>query len=500
MKEQLHKTTASQLSGKAVYLFGAGKIGRATLEYLRDIVELRGILDNNKKEMIVAGKVYPVSHPSAVLPPAADYAPRQISEALPSTVRASATQPSTTQAFTEGSSAVQPANDAIVIVAVLDYEPAVKQLKALGWQSSRIFISVSWKIPFEDDPEKLGYEDISFSETEARALLADPYSKMLYDFILENRGGSVNLYPYSQLSPIRNRHGYWEDVPVPRGLDCAIMDCGAYEGDSIDQILEAISPKKCTYYAFEPDDHVRPTLEKAEERLLEKARRAKGPQGSFRFVNISKGVWLKDAALTFHYHSEDAASTLSDNQNLKASDGSSEGAFKGQRFGTAAASGQSPEPPIDDRVAGVSHKEKEGPSDSKTEEAEASSSQSVGASDGSQAEPAGRQEPETANGNVNDKKTVPNEAATVSVTSIDSIQAREQHLFIKMDIEGSEAAAIRGAEKTIREKRPFLAVCAYHRPSDLFMLPALMKSINPNYRIFLRGGLHYTYYAIDGAY
>ncbi len=467
MKEQLHKTTASQLSGKAAYLFGAGKIGRATLEYLRDIVELRGILDNNKKEMIAAGKVYPVSHPSAVLPPAADYAPRQISEALPSTVRASATRPSIAQPSTirpaatqdsqEGSSAVQPANDAIVIVAVLDYEPAVKQLKALGWQSSRIFISVSWKIPFEDDPEKLGYEDISFSETEARALLADPYSKMLYDFILENRGGSVNLYPYSQLSPIRNRHGYWEDVPVPRGLDCAIMDCGAYEGDSIDQILEAISPKKCTYYAFEPDEHVRSALEKEEERLLEKARRVKGPQGNLRFINIPKGAWLKDAALTFHYHSEDAASTLSDNQNLKVSDGSQEGTFQGQRIGAAAASGQ-------------------------------------------RAKTAGHQEPETANGNANDKKIVPNEAGTVSVTSIDSIQVLEKDLFIKMDIEGSEAAAIRGAEKTIREKRPFLAVCAYHRPSDLFMLPALMKSLNPNYRIFLRGGLHYTYYAIDGAY
>lgn len=407
MGRQLIKTTVSQLAGKAAYLFGAGKIGRATLEHLRGIVDLRGILDNNKKEMIAAGTVYPVSHPSAVRPPAADLSTKQISETR--------------------SPAKQRSEEVIVIVAVLDYEPVVQQLKALGWPENKIFISVSWKIPFADDPKRSGYETLSFSEAEARRLLADSYSKTLYDFILENRGGSVNLYQYSQLSPIRGSHGYWEEVPVPSGLDCAVMDCGAYEGDSILRILDAVSPKRCVYYAFEPDDHARPALEKAEKRISEKVRRKQNALESLRFVNIHKGVWLKDADLTFHYHWEDAASTLSDNQNLKASAG---------------------------------------------------------------------QEPEDAA----EQGFMAGGAGTVKVTAIDQIQVLEKNLFIKMDIEGAEAAAIRGAERTIREKRPFLAVCAYHRPSDIFLLPALMKSLNPDYRIFLRGGLHYAYYAIDEAY
>lgn len=415
MGRQLIKTTTSQLAGRAAYLFGAGKIGRATLEYLRGIVDLRGILDNNKKEMVVAGTAYPVSPPSATQPPATDLFAGQGSE---------------TQL-----SAELRLQEAIVIVAVLDYEPVVQQLKALGWPESKIFISVSWKIPFADDPERSGYEALSFSEAEARGLLADSYSKTLYDFILENRGGSVNLYQYGQLSPIRGSHGYWEDMPVPSGLDCAIMDCGAYEGDSILQILEAVSPKRCTYYAFEPDDHAYPILEKAEERISENVQTEQKALESLRFVNIHKGVWLKDADLTFHYHWEDAASTLSDNQNLKTSD---------------------------DRHLRA----------------------------------AGSQEPETAEA----QGFIAGESGTVKVTSIDQIQALEKDMFIKMDIEGAEAAAIRGAEKTIREKRPFLAVCAYHRPSDLFLLPALIKSLNPNYRIFLRGGLHYAYYAIDEAY
>lgn len=418
MGRQLIKTTASQLAGRAAYLFGAGKIGRATLEHLRGIVDLQGILDNNKKEMVVAGTAYPVSPPSATRPPAADLFAGRDWEA-----RSSAEQ------------ARQRTEDAIVIVAVLDYEPAVQLLKALGWIESKIFISVSWKIPFADDPERSGYEDILFSETGARELLADPDSKTLYDFILENRGGSVNLYQYNQLSSIQGSHGYWEEVPVPGNLDCAIMDCGAYGGDSIAQILEAVSPKRCTYYAFEPDDHVIPTLERAEERILEKALRKESLLENVRFVNIHKGVWLKEAVLAFHYHSEDAASTLSDNQNLKTS--------ASQYPGTT-----------------------------------------------------GNQKPESAE----EKDPVEDGPNTVKVTSIDQIQVHEKDLFIKMDIEGAEAAAIRGAERTIREKRPFLAVCAYHRPSDLFMLPALIKSLNPNYRIFLRGGLHYTYYAIDETY
>jgi FkbM family methyltransferase len=61
--------------------------------------------------------------------------------------------------------------------------------------------------------------------------------------------------------------------------------------------------------------------------------------------------------------------------------------------------------------------------------------------------------------------------------------------FIKMDIEGSELKALLGAEEVIRNQKPKLAVCVYHRPEHLWEIPSYLKSLVPEYRIFLR---HHT--------
>lgn len=58
--------------------------------------------------------------------------------------------------------------------------------------------------------------------------------------------------------------------------------------------------------------------------------------------------------------------------------------------------------------------------------------------------------------------------------------------FIKMDIEGAEPGALRGASGTIRRTRPILAVCAYHKCEHLWTLPVIMSVALPAYRIFLR--------------
>lgn len=64
--------------------------------------------------------------------------------------------------------------------------------------------------------------------------------------------------------------------------------------------------------------------------------------------------------------------------------------------------------------------------------------------------------------------------------------------FIKMDIEGSEAAALQGAAQTLARHRPRLAISAYHMPADLWELPALIRELNPGYRFFLD---HHTNFA-----
>lgn len=58
--------------------------------------------------------------------------------------------------------------------------------------------------------------------------------------------------------------------------------------------------------------------------------------------------------------------------------------------------------------------------------------------------------------------------------------------FIKMDIEGAEAASIAGASKLIRDGRPILAIAAYHKQADLWELPKLIHDLVPAYRLFLR--------------
>jgi FkbM family methyltransferase len=58
--------------------------------------------------------------------------------------------------------------------------------------------------------------------------------------------------------------------------------------------------------------------------------------------------------------------------------------------------------------------------------------------------------------------------------------------FIKMDIEGAEYKALTGAEETIRKHRPNLAIALYHKPVDLLKIPTYVKSLCPDYRLYLR--------------
>ncbi len=58
--------------------------------------------------------------------------------------------------------------------------------------------------------------------------------------------------------------------------------------------------------------------------------------------------------------------------------------------------------------------------------------------------------------------------------------------YVKMDIEGSELDALKGAQNTIRSQSPILAICSYHRHDDLWRIPAYIHSLYPDYSLFLR--------------
>ena len=82
---------------------------------------------------------------------------------------------------------------------------------------------------------------------------------------------------------------------------------------------------------------------------------------------------------------------------------------------------------------------------------------------------------------------------TVSVTVRPLDEIRREALgedtpldYIKYDVEGSEAAALRGSSEVIRQCTPALLVSLYHRSEDLFELPLLIHKLCPDYRFYLR--------------
>jgi len=61
--------------------------------------------------------------------------------------------------------------------------------------------------------------------------------------------------------------------------------------------------------------------------------------------------------------------------------------------------------------------------------------------------------------------------------------------FIKMDIEGAEIPALKGASKLITKYKPRLAISTYHRVDDLWKIPKLVFSYYNGYKLYIR---HYT--------
>ncbi len=81
--------------------------------------------------------------------------------------------------------------------------------------------------------------------------------------------------------------------------------------------------------------------------------------------------------------------------------------------------------------------------------------------------------------------------ADVPVAALDTvteeIPSANVHLdYIKYDVEGAETEALLGSRGIILRDAPSLLVSAYHRSTDLFRLPLLVRELNPAYKLYLR--------------
>lgn len=74
-----------------------------------------------------------------------------------------------------------------------------------------------------------------------------------------------------------------------------------------------------------------------------------------------------------------------------------------------------------------------------------------------------------------------NGGCEVECVSLDSALADVPVSFIKMDIEGSELDTLAGARELIQKNAPILAICAYHRQSDLWNIPLFIHNLSSDY-------------------
>ncbi len=74
----------------------------------------------------------------------------------------------------------------------------------------------------------------------------------------------------------------------------------------------------------------------------------------------------------------------------------------------------------------------------------------------------------------------------VNCAPLDQILSAEHPTYIKMDIEGAELDALKGAAELIKRYKPLLAVCVYHQQDHLWRIPLYINTLFPDYQYFLR--------------
>lgn len=78
----------------------------------------------------------------------------------------------------------------------------------------------------------------------------------------------------------------------------------------------------------------------------------------------------------------------------------------------------------------------------------------------------------------------------IKMMKTDTMLCGQPATYIKIDVEGAEENALRGAAETIANFRPKLNVALYHRNEDMFRLPLLISELNKRYKFYLR---HHPY-------
>ncbi len=78
----------------------------------------------------------------------------------------------------------------------------------------------------------------------------------------------------------------------------------------------------------------------------------------------------------------------------------------------------------------------------------------------------------------------------IDAVALDDFLMGKPVTYLKMDVEGAELEALRGAKQLVASQKPRLAISIYHKAEDIWTLPKYILEICPDYKFFLK---HYSF-------
>lgn len=85
-----------------------------------------------------------------------------------------------------------------------------------------------------------------------------------------------------------------------------------------------------------------------------------------------------------------------------------------------------------------------------------------------------------------DNKNHEGKVATITIDDFVKQKSITKINFIKIDIEGAELEALKGAAGTIKKFKPKIAVCIYHRLDDFISIPHFLNDLDVGYKFHLK--------------